>query len=96
LRVIAGRGADDAPGQFVLRQAGDLVVGAADLERKHRLQVLALQQHGPVEPGRQAAQRIKRGLLRHVIDAGGEDAADGVLHQNVGRGVGEEMKSPFV
>ena len=67
----------------VLGQAGDLVVGASDLEREDRLQVLALQQDGPLEPGRQAAQRVEGRFLRHVIDAGGEDAADGVLHGNV-------------
>jgi hypothetical protein len=41
--VVAGRGADDAALEFLGRQAGDLVVGAAQLEGEHRLHVLALE-----------------------------------------------------
>ncbi|MNQ40002.1 hypothetical protein D3C85_536410 [compost metagenome] len=83
LRVIARRGADDAARQLGLAQGGDLVVGAANLEREDRLQVLALQQGGTVEPRRQPLQRVQRGFLGHVIDAGGQDAADGVLHETL-------------
>ncbi|MNS88116.1 hypothetical protein D3C72_1220800 [compost metagenome] len=83
LRVIARRGADDAARQLGLAQGGDLVVGAANLEREDRLQVLALQQGRAVQPRRQPLQRVQRGFLGHVIDAGGQDAADGVLHEKL-------------
>ncbi len=96
LRVIAGRGADDPSRQFAFGHAGDLVVGAADLEREDGLQVLALQEDGPLQPRRQATQGIERGLLRHVIDAGGQDAADGVLHANIEKALKSETKRAFV
>ncbi|MNT11612.1 hypothetical protein D3C72_1465030 [compost metagenome] len=84
LGVIARRGADDAARQFGLAQGGDLVIGPANLEREDRLQVLALQQGRAVQPRRQPLQRVQRGFLGHVIDAGGQDAADGVLHEILG------------
>jgi hypothetical protein len=43
--VVAGRGADDAAGVLVGRQAGDEVVCAAQLERTGALQVFTLEQH---------------------------------------------------
>jgi hypothetical protein len=43
--VVAGRRRDDAAPR-PRRQVRHLVVGAAQLEREHRLQVLALEQHG--------------------------------------------------
>ncbi|KAK0350862.1 hypothetical protein LTR94_027294, partial [Friedmanniomyces endolithicus] len=92
LRVIARRGADDAARQFGLREGRDPVVGAADLEREDRLQILALQQGGAPDPRRQPLQRVERGLLGHVIDAGGQDAADGVLHDDLGQAAQGRMK----
>ena len=50
LRVVAGGGADHATLGRSLRQVRDLVVGAAQLERKDRLQVLALEQHVVAQP----------------------------------------------
>ncbi|MNN45548.1 hypothetical protein D3C81_1598910 [compost metagenome] len=52
LRVIARRGADDAARQLSLAQVGDTVVSAANLEREHRLQVLALQQDRAIQSRR--------------------------------------------
>ena len=80
LRVIAGRGADHAPLERLAWQADHLVVGAAQLEREDRLQILALEPDGAAEPLRQARHRIERALDRDVVDAGGEDLADVVLH----------------
>ena len=44
LRMIAGGGADDAALRNGLREVGYLVVRAAQLEGKNRLQVLALEE----------------------------------------------------
>jgi len=44
LRVVAGRGAHHAAPGGRLRQVRDAVVGAAQLEREHRLQVFAFEQ----------------------------------------------------
>ncbi len=96
LRMIARRGADDAARQFGLAQGRDPVVGAADLEREDRLQILALQQGGATDPGRQPLQRVEGGLLGHVIDAGGQDAADGVLHDDLGQAATEGKKRALV
>ena len=43
LRMVARGGADDAAARCALRQARDAVVGATQLEREDRLQVLALE-----------------------------------------------------
>jgi len=42
--MVARRAANDAIGELSLGQAGNLVVGAAELEREYRLQVFALHQ----------------------------------------------------
>ncbi len=54
LRMIAGRGADDPALCHRIGQVRDLVVGTAQLEREHRLQVLALEQHGVADAPGQA------------------------------------------
>ena len=50
-----------------------LVVGAAQLEREHRLLVLALQQHAVAEAPRQRRRELERRLDRDVVDLGGQD-----------------------
>ncbi len=73
LGVIARRGRDHAARHLGLRQQGDLVAGPAQLEGKHRLQILALEQHPVPEPGREPGRGIERGLARHVVDVRVED-----------------------
>ena len=86
LRVVAGRGRDDAARQRFARQARHLVIGAADLEREDRLEVFALEQHAVVEPRRQRGQGVERRADRDVVDARGEDAARVVVEvHRVGR-----------
>ena len=80
LGMIAGRGTDDALVARRRREACDAVIGAADLERKDRLQVLALQQDLAVKARAEARHRVKGALDRHVIDTGIEDAADIIGH----------------
>jgi hypothetical protein len=79
LRVIAGRRADHATPGDRFREVRDLVVGAAQLERKHRLQVFALEQHFVADAAREARRGIERRFHRDVIDAGLEDALDVVV-----------------
>jgi hypothetical protein len=49
LRVIAGGSANHAARRAGGRQLGDFVVGAADFERKHGLQVFTLEQDSILE-----------------------------------------------
>ena len=58
------------------RQVDHLVVGAAQLEAEHRLQILALEQDLRPEPRRQLGRRIERRLDGHVVDAGVQDATE--------------------
>ena len=74
LRMVAGRGADHAAPGDGLGQMRDLVVRAAHLEREHRLQVLALEQHGIAESAAQARRIFERRLDRDVVHARLEDA----------------------
>ena len=71
-----------------VRQVGDLVVGAAELERKDWLLVLALQQHFGPQPRRQA--RMGRVATRcYIVDARLENALDiGLGHEPAGTGPG--------
>ena len=49
LRMVAGRGTDDATLELRWREVRHLVVGAAQLEAVHGLLVFALEQHGVVQ-----------------------------------------------
>jgi hypothetical protein len=79
LRMVARRGADDAAPGDRFREVGNLVVGAAQLEREHRLQVLALEQHGIADAAREPRRSVERRFHRHVVDAGLEDSLDVVV-----------------
>ena len=79
LRMVAGRGADDAALRADRRQLRDLVVGAANFERKHRLQVFPLEQDAIVEAARQPRCGFQRCLDGDVVDLGLEDAIDVVF-----------------
>ena len=93
LRVVAGRGRDDAALQRLARQARHLVVGAADLEGEDRLQVLALQQHAIVQPPGEGGQGIERRPDRDVVDPRVEDAAGVVGEVD---GVGRRLRPGHV
>ncbi len=80
LRMVARRGAHDAARQLGRGELRHLVEGAAQLEGEHALHVLALQEQGVVEPGRERGRLFQRCLARHVIDAGGEDFLQIVGH----------------
>jgi len=89
LRVIARRSGDHATRQLFRAQLRQLVVRATNLEREHRLQVFALEQHLIAEPFGQLASAVQRGFHGHVVDAGGEDFLD-VLFKHRGNITGEK------
>ena len=60
LRVIAGRGAHNTALGDRIRKVRDPVVSATELEREHRLQILALQQHVVAKAPRQACGFLQR------------------------------------
>ena len=75
LGVVAGRGADHPALQRLARKPGHLVVGAAQLEGKDRLQVLALEQDWVAEPGGEARHGVERALDRDIVDPGRQHLA---------------------
>ena len=73
LSVIAG-GCTDDPGSGRLGpEVGDLVVGAAQLEREHRLQIFPFEEDLIAEPRREAPRVLKGRLDRDVVDARFQD-----------------------
>jgi len=80
LRVIAGRAADDPVGGFGIAQRGDFVVGPAQLERKHALQVFTLEKDAVAEPLRQVGRQLQRRLNGDIVDARVLDLLDEVIH----------------
>ncbi len=69
LRVIARRSTDDPARRDRRRQVRDLVVGAAQLEGEHRLQVFALELDAIAEAARETRGRLERRFDRNIIDA---------------------------
>src|SRR5690606_30199887 len=67
LRVVAGRSADDPRRQLVLGEVGELVVGAAQLERVHALQVFPLERDPSPEALGQPRHGVERRLGRDVV-----------------------------
>ncbi len=75
LGMIAGARRNHSPGPLVLGEVGDAVVCASQLEAEARLQVFALEQHLVREPPGEPGGRLERCLLRHVVNAAGQDQA---------------------
>ncbi|CAM3558653.1 hypothetical protein PSFL111601_28355 [Pseudomonas floridensis] len=84
--MVARRGRHHAASRFLGRQLRQLVIGAANLEGEHRLQVFALEQHLIAEPLGQLPRALQRSFDGDVVDAGGEDFACVVVEQ-VGLGM---------
>ncbi len=76
LGVVAGRGADDAPLRADGRQLRNLVVRAANFERKDRLQVFTFEPDVIVEASRQPRCGFERRLNGNVVDLGFENPID--------------------
>ena len=73
LGVVAGAGGDHATVELGAAEAHHPVVGAAQLEAEHRLQILPLEQHPVAQAGREVGGRIEGGFDGHVVDAGPQD-----------------------
>jgi hypothetical protein len=73
LRMVAGRGANDAALQLRVAQIRHLVVSAAHLEAKDVLHVLALEVNLVANSLRENRRQFERGFMGHVVDAGGQD-----------------------
>ena len=74
LGMIAGGCGDHAAAQSLRRQLRHLVVSTAQLEGKHRLHVLALEQDAVVQAPRQDGCQLQRRLDRDVINTRIENA----------------------
>ena len=72
LRVITGRSANNAALESFRRQPRQLVVGTAQLERKHRLHILALEQNRIADSRREIRRRIERRFHGNVVDLRGK------------------------
>src|SRR5690606_6917353 len=64
---------DHATGTLLVGQLLELVVGATDLEGEHRLQVLALEQHGVAKPLGKEGGTVNGGFDGDIVDRGTED-----------------------
>ncbi|VVP47573.1 hypothetical protein PS732_05312 [Pseudomonas fluorescens] len=76
LRMVARRRGDHATGALLVGQLGQLVVGAANLEGEHGLQVFALEPNVITQPLGELASILQRGFYGNVINARGEDLFD--------------------
>src|SRR6056297_2435212 len=66
-----------------LAQPVHFVVGPAQLEGEHGLQVLTLEPDPVAQPGRQQCGFVYRCLARHVVHAGIEDALDIAMRHGI-------------
>ncbi len=73
LGMVARRSGDHATGALFIAQLYQLVVGTADLEGEHRLQVFALEQHGIVQPLGEKVGPMDGCFHRHIVDRGTEN-----------------------
>ena len=73
LRMVTGRSTDHPTLEALRRKAGNLVVGAPQLEGKHRLHVLALEPDAVVYAGRQVVSQVERGFLGQIVHLGIEN-----------------------
>jgi hypothetical protein len=80
LGMIAGGCTDHAALRCGIGELGDLVVRTAQLERKHGLQVFALEADIVAEAARQQPRMIQRRFDRDVVDTRLEYALDVVAH----------------
>jgi hypothetical protein len=81
LGVVACRHRQYAGRALGLAQSGHLVVGAAQFEGKHRLQVFALEQHAMANTSRQSSCFGQWRLDRHLVDARSQHGAQVIGHR---------------
>ncbi len=95
LGMITRRCRHHAPCSLLCGQLRELVVRPANLEREHRLQVFALEQHLIAQPFGQLASALQRRFDGNVVDAGGEDFARVIVEQSV-RVLAHRIASSYV
>jgi len=83
LCMVARRCRDDTTLTFGLRKPVHLVIGTAQLERKHGLQVFALQPHLVAKAPRQQQCLVHGGLPGDIVNARVENALDVGLRHGV-------------
>jgi hypothetical protein len=83
--VIACRGANHTALCGGLGEVSDFVVGAAQLEGKHGLQIFALEQHGIAEPRAETGSELEWRFNSHIVDARLEDAFEIVVRHRMVR-----------
>ena len=88
LGMVAGRGGDDALGSLPGGQLVQLVVGAAQLERKNWLQILPFEHNlvAAAQALRYSPGVLQGGLRRDFVNMGGKDFLDIVLQHGVRSG----------
>ena len=83
LGMVPGTGGNHTALELVSAELRHAVVGAAQLEREHRLEILTLQPDRVVQPAAQIGCGIQRGFPRHVVDAGTQDPLQVVGHLTI-------------
>ena len=68
--MVSRRCSDHAFGELLFAEAEHLVVGPAQLEGKHRLQIFPFQQYPVTETLGQLCGLIYRGFHHQIIDTG--------------------------
>lgn len=71
--MIARRGGHHTSRFLLIRELYQFVVGPANLERKRRLQVFALEQDLVAEQRRERRRHLQRSPHRQVVDRRGQD-----------------------
>lgn len=74
--MISGRAGNNTPPLLLLRQMGQLVISASDLEGKNILEILALEIDLVLGSGREIDGVGEGGLLEDLVAAGGEDQTE--------------------
>ena len=74
LRMVTRRCSNHTRLSSGFTETGDFVIGAPQLEREYRLQILALDVNRVTQPATEPCRIIQRAFDRHVIDAGAQNA----------------------
>ncbi len=76
LGMVAGRCGDHAARTLFIAELGQLVVGTANLEGEHRLQVFTLEPDLVAQSLGELAGGLQRGFHGNIVNARGEDLLD--------------------
>ncbi len=68
LGMVAGRRRYHTTGSLLVGQLRQLVIGTANLEGEHRLQIFALEQDSVAQSLGEKGRRVHRGFHRHIVN----------------------------